>query len=220
MDISRNIDKQNKIDLSSESLFVDRISVSRNGIPVINSGSLIIPHGSLISIFGRSGSGKSSLARALFLSMRESGMNVCLLRQRPGPVSSSVVESISLQGIDSIDFSHLLECSNSAGLDSNLLNDSFSSTREVSTLSGGQLQRLDLARTFYSEFEYLILDEFTSALDSNTEIQILENLSTKCRVDGLTVICFSHRAAVKSFSSYSYLIAEETVTCSHSNDMI
>ena len=61
MDISRNIDKQNKIDLSSESLFVDRISVSRNGIPVINSGSLIIPHGSLISIFGRSGSGKSSL---------------------------------------------------------------------------------------------------------------------------------------------------------------
>ena len=65
----------------------------------------------------------------------------------------------------------------------------------------GQLQRLDLARTFYSEFDYIILDEFTSALDSNTEMQILENLSTKCRVDGLTVICFSHRAAVKSFSS-------------------
>ena len=196
---------------SNKSLYVDNINVSRYGLRLIDSGSLFIPYGSLISIFGRSGSGKSSLARALFLSMRDFGLNVGLVRQRPGSVSSFVIESISLTRTTEVNFSHLQSSIKLAGLQENLFDDTSLSAREISTLSGGQRQRLDLARTFYSDFDYIIFDEFTSALDSHVEYQILQNLSVMCD-RGLTVICFSHRTAVKSFSQECYTIQDMKIS--------
>ena len=44
-------------------------------------------------------------------------------------------------------------------------------------LSGGQIQRVGLARAFYKEFEVLILDESTNALDSDTENEIYNNIN-------------------------------------------
>ncbi|WP_440915365.1 ATP-binding cassette domain-containing protein [Candidatus Pelagibacter sp.] len=46
-------------------------------------------------------------------------------------------------------------------------------------LSGGQIQRLGLARAFYRDFEILILDESTNALDSETEQKIYSNIKTE-----------------------------------------
>ena len=66
---------------ANKSLYVDNINVSRHACLLIDSGSMFIPHGSLISIFGRSGSGKSSLLEP-FLSMRDFSLNVGLVRQR------------------------------------------------------------------------------------------------------------------------------------------
>ena len=105
---------------ANKSLYVDNINVSRHACPLIDSGSMFIPHGSLISIFGRSGSGKSSLARALFLSMRDFGLNVGLVRQRPGSISSFVIESISLTRTTEVDSSLLHSSIRLAGLESNL----------------------------------------------------------------------------------------------------
>ena len=195
---------------ANKSLYVDNINVSRHACLLIDSGSMFIPHGSLISIFGRSGSGKSSLARALFLSMRDFGLNVGLVRQRPGSISSFVIESISLTRTTEVDSSLLHSSIRFAGLESNLFDDATIDSREISTLSGGQRQRLDLARTFYADFDYIIFDEFTSALDSHVEYQILQNLSSMCD-RGLTVICFSHRTAVKSFSQECYNIQDKKI---------
>ena len=46
-------------------------------------------------------------------------------------------------------------------------------------LSGGQVQRLGLARAFYKDFEVLILDESTNALDSFTEKSIYSNIKNE-----------------------------------------
>jgi len=62
---------------------------------------------------------------------------------------------------------------------------------QATRVSGGQLQRLSLARAFYRNAPILILDEATSALDSEVEAAIQENLFQL--MEGKTVIAIAHR---------------------------
>jgi len=64
-------------------------------------------------------------------------------------------------------------------------------------LSGGQAQRLALARALYQEREILILDEFTNALDSNTEKLVIENILNLKK--SKTVIIISHNSDILKF---------------------
>jgi ABC-type transport system involved in cytochrome bd biosynthesis fused ATPase/permease subunit len=61
------------------------------------------------------------------------------------------------------------------------------------TLSGGQTQRLALARAIYMDCDYLLLDEPTAALDSETEQQLLATFKELAVTTGVVVV--SHRAA-------------------------
>jgi len=60
-------------------------------------------------------------------------------------------------------------------------------------LSGGQVQRIALARLLYRDPEVLILDEFTSSLDPEIEDQILEKLSLLKIEMQKTLIIISHK---------------------------
>ncbi len=61
-------------------------------------------------------------------------------------------------------------------------------------ISGGQKQRLGIARALYSNFQILFLDEATSALDLETENKIFENLSNYLK--NKTLIMVSHRPSI------------------------
>ena len=61
------------------------------------------------------------------------------------------------------------------------------------TLSGGQMQRLAIARALYMECDYLLLDEPTAALDPDTEAQLLSTLRQVSETRGVVVV--SHRPA-------------------------
>ncbi len=73
-----------------------------------------------------------------------------------------------------------------------------------SKISGGEAQRIGLARALYREPEILILDEFTSSLDADTENEIIKNID-KIR-ENLTIILSSHKINVLKFCDKLYEI--------------
>ena len=68
------------------------------------------------------------------------------------------------------------------------------------TLSGGQKQRVAIARAIAADPQILILDDCFSAIDTNTESRILQNLSDVMR--GKTSIIISHRVSTVKNASH------------------
>ena len=60
-----------------------------------------------------------------------------------------------------------------------------------SLLSGGQIQRIGIARALFNEKPLIIFDEATSALDKNTENKILANIKRYCCKSSLIMV--THR---------------------------
>ena len=65
-----------------------------------------------------------------------------------------------------------------------------------SQLSGGEQQRVSIARALAKKPKLLLCDEPTGALDYNTGKSILKLLQTKCREDGMTVVLITHNSAI------------------------
>lgn len=63
-----------------------------------------------------------------------------------------------------------------------------------SQLSGGEIQRIGLARALYRQPDLLVLDEFTSSLDTKTEKEILENI--KKLKKKLTIVLSTHKFSI------------------------
>ena len=63
-----------------------------------------------------------------------------------------------------------------------------------SQLSGGEIQRIGLARALYRQPDLLVLDEFTSSLDMKTEKEILENI--KKLKKNLTIVLSTHKFSI------------------------
>ena len=64
-------------------------------------------------------------------------------------------------------------------------------------LSGGQIQRIGIARALYKNPSILVLDEATSSLDNITEKEIIRSI--ECLDDQLTIITIAHRLTTLSF---------------------
>jgi ABC-type multidrug transport system fused ATPase/permease subunit len=170
--------------------------------------------GQQVAFVGASGSGKSTLADLIMglLDLQRGSIfvdgaeptHVLQLRpgylgyvpQRPGAVSGTILQNITLglaeeevdrarvlQVIRDVRLSTMIE-SLPLGVDTDLGSHS-------DALSGGQLQRVGLARALYTQPKLLILDEATSALDAETEAIIGETIEKLRGV--VTVIQVAHR---------------------------
>ena len=71
-------------------------------------------------------------------------------------------------------------------------------------MSGGQIQRIGIARALYFDPKFIVLDESTNALDKETEQLILKEISNLKKIMGFIVI--SHRESTMSICDKVYTI--------------
>jgi ATP-binding cassette subfamily B protein len=190
-------------------------SYRENGPEVLRDIDLQVAAGTTVAIVGRTGSGKSTLlsllprlfdpARGtLFLDGADvRNLPLARLRGEIGVVpqetflfSATIRDNIALGRPDASD-AEVREAARLAGLEDDLA--SFPQGLETVvgergiTLSGGQKQRTALARALLRGPRLLLLDDCLSAVDTQTEEQILRNLRSVFR--GRTVFLVSHRVS-------------------------
>ena len=181
---------------------------------VLENSNLMINKGDCIGIIGRSGSGKStlvSLITGLFKPVSGSIMvdgvdiskNVKSWQKKIGYVlqdiflaDNAILNNIAF-GIENEDICHksIEKSVKNAQLDKFIksLNQGLNSQvgeRGVQ-LSGGQIQRVGIARALYNNPEILILDEATASLDSQTESNFMNSI--KKLKGSMTILIISHR---------------------------
>ena len=116
-----------------------------------------------------------------------------IVPQRPHLVSGTLAENVSLSSADQTDLKKVAQVLQMAGLNAYANPGALEMNVEpdAGQLSGGEIQRLGIARALYRDPGILFLDEATSALDAETEAQIskvLDQLRGK-----MTVVLIAHR---------------------------
>lgn len=190
------------------------------GIKALTDVSFTIPQGRSLAIIGRTGSGKSTIANLLCrLIDVDSGeilidgnniktINLYDLRDQIGYVpqevflfSDSIAANIGFSANDAsklkTDRSVIEQAAKDAAIYANIINfpekfDTIVGERGI-TLSGGQKQRISIARAIIREPRLLIFDDCLSAVDTETEEEILNNLNRLMR--NKTTIVISHRVS-------------------------
>lgn len=181
---------------------------------VLDNLNMIIHKGESIGIVGQSGAGKSTLADIILgLHIPQSGevmldgVDIADIFQEYGRVIGYVPQNVYLvdgtirenvafgENVSSVDDGDVIEALKQAKLYDLVANsanglDTIIGERGVK-FSGGQRQRMAIARALYRKPQILIMDEATSALDNETETAVMEQVE---ELQGaITLIIIAHR---------------------------
>ncbi len=185
---------------SGDALMLHDVSYAfGDGEPVLRGLSLLIRQGETVLLRGASGSGKTSLLNLIAGVSQATEGTVCVDRASTAYVPQEIVllddtvENNLLFGLDPAPATELLAALDLANLRSfvEALPEGLATrTGDNGVLfSGGQRQRLGIARAVLRKSKLLLLDEATSALDAENEREILERLARSDRA----VLLVTHR---------------------------
>ena len=161
------------------------VSVVRDETPVLRGVNLTIDRGSLVAIVGPTGSGKTTLLLVIAGLIPPSGGMVAtssgltsIVLQDPFLFDGTIRENVLLGGGEESRLEEALRLSNSNEFIVHLAEGVGTQTGERGVgLSGGQRQRICLARALCRSNDLLLLDDTTSALDSQNESEVLAHLA-------------------------------------------
>ena len=217
MDLERETN-ENKIELKRENIGdiqFENISFSYGTRKnVFNNFSLTISKGQMTAIIGESGSGKTTLASLLqklyplnngkitvnqlnieHFTLESMRNLVSSVPQQLNLFSGNIIENIAVGDLQP-NMERIIEIIKTLGLVQfieNLPNGFATQIGENGTsLSGGEKQRIAIARALYKNPEVLIFDEATSSLDSDSE-QYVKKTILQLKEQGKTIIIIAHR---------------------------
>ncbi|WP_031469433.1 ABC transporter ATP-binding protein [Sciscionella sediminilitoris] len=211
-------------ELGSESsgqseLTVDELTVRFGAHTAVDGVSLTVSAGSVLGLAGESGSGKSTIARAIVgmapissgsirydgAQLRTPDRRIQLVFQDPAAaldprrsIGSSIAEGLrAKRTARRARVRELLELVHIDPARANLMPRAF---------SGGQLQRVCIARALAAEPAFLIADEITSALDVSVQGAVLNVLREIQRETGIGILFISHNLAVLRYLADSMAV--------------
>jgi putative ABC transport system ATP-binding protein len=203
------------LDISDPIVEVDHLSLAyptrrgHPGVPILQDVSVAVERGGALTLVGPSGSGKSTLLRCLnrlveptagtvrfdgrdirSLDPRELRRRAALVMQTPVLFEGTVRDNLRLRPADTPgDFSDARLGAGLAevGLDPHVLD------RDAATLSGGEKQRVTIARALLRNPQVLLLDEPTSALDPPNVTRVVDTIARLREARGLSMIAVTHQ---------------------------
>lgn len=190
--LAKKLDIKREIKIDFEFEFEGKIEFANVSYGIIKDLNLIINPRTKIGFVGKSGCGKSTIIRLIcgiirpekgtiliddndirFMSVENICKNIGLISQKTELFTQSIDYNIRYNGSDNI-----LQSRKSAKID----------FEDNDHLSGGQEQRVNIARTFHRRVKLLLADEATSALDSENKKHINEEL---LKYDSLLIVSHS-----------------------------
>jgi ATP-binding cassette subfamily C protein len=187
---------------------------------ILNNVNFTIKKGSTIGIVGESGAGKSTFINLLmgFLEPTNGEILIDSLKLKKfknqwmkligyvpqklfltdDTIKQNIAIGIDLLKIDNSKIKQAIKLSQLENLTKkfrNLYKESLG--EQGSKISGGQIQRISLARSFYKDSQIYIFDEATNSLDNNTETKILNTVQKITK--NKTLIIISHKIASLDF---------------------
>lgn len=209
--------------------------------PTLKNISLEVPAGTTLAIVGRTGNGKSTLVNLLLhLYNTKNGMifidgrdinsiplktlreNIAYVPQDNFLFSDTLKHNIAF-GVETENMELITRATRAACIHENIVTfpdgyETIVGERGV-TLSGGQKQRSSIARALLKESPILILDDALSAVDTDTEEQILRNL--KKNREGKTTLIIAHRiSTIQSADIILVLEDGEAAECGSHQELI
>jgi len=168
-----------------------------NGKPVIDNLSINIEDGAYLSVIGENGSGKSTLIKLILGFYKPSAGKISIETDRIGYVSQrignfnnkfpiTIYELLycHLRAIKCSDKNQILLALNMVGMESYR-------NKLIGNLSGGQIQRIFIAKALLGNPQLLIFDEIFTGVDEKTQIEI-NDILTKINKEGITILAVDH----------------------------
>lgn len=198
------------------------LSLAYQGKVVLQNVNLRITRGEIVTIVGPNGSGKSSLIRALIGAVKPqsgkissmSGLSIGYVPQKldiDGTLPLTVARFLSLP--HRINGQKLAEVLSEAGVPD--LGD-----RQMNSLSGGQFQRVLLARALLDAPDILILDEPTQGLDQPGSASFYQQIEAVRSHTGCAVLMVSHDLHVVMAASDRVLCINGHICCEGAPEIV
>ncbi|WP_299897817.1 metal ABC transporter ATP-binding protein [uncultured Ruegeria sp.] len=194
---------------------VENLSVRYGANTVLSHVDMAVEPGEIVTIVGPNGSGKTSLLRAIIGATKPCAGHVSL---KPGLKIGYVPQKLHVDPTlpisverfmrltDRVSRRQCVEALETAGVPDLL-------KRQMSQLSGGQFQRVLLARALINKPDVLLLDEATQGLDQRGSASFYQQIEAVRRETGCAILMISHELHVVMSASDRVICLNGHVCC-------